>query len=83
VTVSLLALAGFLALLALLAWQVRAPAPHAGSPRVVVLRRIYMTTEIETVTGARAGGGTSVTQSVSSSGPAGTSPAPPATRSSA
>ena len=62
----MLTLAGFLAVLALMAWQLGSGA--SGRPRgTVVVRRIYETRVIETVVGGR--GGSSITQSTSSSGP--------------
>ncbi len=65
-SVILFSLAAFLVVLALLATQLRAH-PLRSTPRqVVVLRRIYRTTVIETAPGR--GSGTSVSQSVSSSG---------------
>ena len=81
VTVALLSVAAFLAVLALLGTQLRGAAAHAPAHRVVVLRRIYRTTIVETVHGG-APGGPSVTQSVSSSGGAMTPTAAPATRTS-
>ena len=79
VTVTLLTVAGFLAILALLASQMRAP-PARPARRVVVVRRVYETRVVETVVGG-AGGGSSVTQSVS--GTPATALAPvPTTRSS-
>jgi hypothetical protein len=79
-TVLTLTLAAFLAVLALLAWQMRsAPVPR---PRpVVVLRRVYETRVVETLIG-RSGGGSSITQSVSSSGSSGPVTAGPTTRAS-
>jgi hypothetical protein len=78
VTVTLLTLAGFLAILALMAWQMRSvPARPPG--RTILLRRVYETHVIETVVGATRGG-SSVTQSVSSN--AASLPAAPVTRSS-
>ncbi|HET8980093.1 MAG TPA: hypothetical protein VFN87_18215 [Solirubrobacteraceae bacterium] len=81
VTVALLSLAVFLTVLALLGAQLRSAAAHAPAHRVVVVRRIYRTTVIETVRGG-APGGPSVTQSVSSSGGAVSGAAAPATRTS-
>jgi hypothetical protein len=72
-TVALLALAGFLAVLALLASQLR-PGGPAHLSRVVVVRRVYMTRVVETVIGRA--GGSSVTQSASSSGSYGPVAAP-------
>ncbi len=79
VTVALLALAGFLAVLALLAWQLRSTAAGPPARPVIVLRKIYETTSIETVPGTGPNG-TSVSQSQSSSG--GSYSAAPTTRSS-
>jgi hypothetical protein len=77
VTVLLLTLASFLAVLALLAWQLRTTTAVRMSPAKVV-RRVYQTTIVETVVGPSHGNGSSVTQSVSSSG----SSSVPATRAS-
>jgi hypothetical protein len=82
-TVALLAVAGFLAVLALLAWQMSWSAANTGVRPAIVLRRVYETTVIETTRGSRSGGGgSSVTQSVSSSGSSSTSSAAPTTRAS-
>jgi len=80
VAVTLFSLAAFLAVLALLAAQSRI---GANPPRqqVIVVRRIYETTVVQTNTGSHANGGTLVTESVSSSGSTAV-PAAPATRSS-
>jgi hypothetical protein len=78
VTVFLITAALFLGVLAFLAFQLSAtvaPAAH----RMVVVRRIYETRVVETIRGG--GSGTSVSQSVSSSG-SGALPAAPVTRSS-
>ena len=80
VTVTLLTLAAFLAIFALLAWQVRS-APAQSRHRVIVLRRVYETRVVETVIGAARGGST-VTQSTSSSAPASSVSAAPTTRAS-
>lgn len=79
VSVMLFSLAAFLAVLAVLVSQlhVQATRPH---PRMMVVRRVYLTTTVETVIGAR-GGGTSVSQS-SSSTPLSGAPAVPTTRTS-
>jgi uncharacterized membrane protein YgcG len=77
VTVALLTLASFLAVLALLAWQLRTSATVGMSPSPVA-RRVYQTTVVETVVGPSQRSGSSVTQSVSSSG----SSSGPATRAS-
>ena len=64
VTVALLAVAGFLAVLALLSWQL-ANAPVSRPPRVALVRRVYQTTVVETIPGAK--GGSTISQSSSSS----------------
>jgi hypothetical protein len=69
----MLSLAAFLVIFAGLAWQMRSVAA-APRRRVVLVRRVYETHVVETLVG-RAGGGSSVTQSVSSSVPA-SSPSP-------
>jgi hypothetical protein len=76
VTVVLVTLASFLAVLALLAWQTRTSATAPLSP--AKMARVYQTTIVETVVGPSQRGGSSVTQSLSSSA---SSPAP-ATRAS-
>lgn len=82
-TVALLAVAGFLAVLALLAWQMSWSAASTGVRPAIVLRRVYQTTVIETIHGSGSGGGgSSVTQSVSSSGSSSPSSAAPTTRTS-
>ncbi len=81
-TVLLLTIAAFLLVVALLATQIRPAAVPAPPRPVVVLRKVYETSVVETVPGAGARG-TSVTRSQSvssSSSPAG--PAPATTRSS-
>jgi hypothetical protein len=65
-SVLLLSLAAFLGILALLAWQLRASPSTATARPVLVVRRVYQTTVVETIRGS--GSGTSVSQSVSSSG---------------
>lgn len=65
-SVILSGLAAFLAVLALLAWQLRSSPSRAAGHRVLVVRRVYQTTVVETIRGS--GSGTSVSQSVSSSG---------------
>ena len=80
ITIYLLSLGAFLAVLALMAWQLRsAPTPPARP--VVVLRRVYETRVVETVVGAAKGSG-GVTQSVSSSGTATPVASAPTTRAS-
>ena len=79
-TVGLLSLAGFLLVLALLAWQLAARSP-AASPRPVLVRRVYRTTVDERVIGAARPGSSSST-SVSRSPGGETVSALPATRTS-
>lgn len=67
-TVVLLTLAGFLAVLALLARQFPGAGAYHGSRPVPVLRKIYRTTVIETIEGSGGPSGTSVSQSVAGSG---------------
>jgi hypothetical protein len=76
----LFGLAGFLAILALLATQVRVTPTQGYTARGVVVRRIYLTKVIESVPGPRAR--TSVSQSVSSSGSSYAPPAPVTTHTS-
>jgi hypothetical protein len=78
ITVAFLTLAAFLAVLAVLAWQVRST-PARRAHRVVVLRRVYETRVVETVPGR---GTSTVSQSVSSSGAASSLSSTPTTRSS-
>lgn len=77
-TVVLFTLAGFLSVLALMAWQLGSGASVKARP-VTAVRRIYETRVVETIAGGA--GGSSVTQSTSSSGSFG-SAAPATTRSS-
>lgn len=79
-TVVIYAVAAFLAVLALLAWQVRA-APIRQARQLVVVRRVYDTRIVETIVG-RPGIGSSTTQSISSSGSSPPLGAAPATRTS-
>jgi hypothetical protein len=81
VTVTLLTVAGFLVILALLAWQMRS-APTHPARRVIVMRRIYETRVVETIVGGSRRGGSSITQSVSSSAPTSSLSTSPVTRSS-
>jgi hypothetical protein len=81
-TVVLFSLAAFLAVLALLAGQLRAASANSGARPVLVLRKVYRTTVVETIAGGSRAGGTSVTQSVSSSGSGATTLAAPTTRTS-
>jgi hypothetical protein len=78
--VMLFTIAAFLVVLALLARQLPT-ANYGGSRPVPVLRKIYRTTVIETIVGGSEPSGTSVSQSVSSSGATGTA-ATPTTRTS-
>lgn len=75
-TVILFATAAFLAVLALLISQLH---PAAAKPRVVVVRRLYQTTVVETILGQRAAA-TSVSRSTSSTGGEATAPLAPTTR---
>lgn len=79
-TVALFALAAFLTVLALLAIQLRAGSAAPTRPRIV-LRRVYETRVVETRVGGT-DGGSSVTQSVSSSGSAAAPASAASTRSS-
>jgi hypothetical protein len=81
VTVVLFSLATFLVVLALLATQLAGATSHRAAP-VLLVRKIYRTTVVETVTGAPGHKGTSVSQSVSSSGASGGTVASPTTRTS-
>lgn len=78
-TVVLISVAAFLSVLALLGTQLRAAASRPRTPRVVLVRRIYRTTVVETIAG---GGGPAVSESVSSSGSTGSVSAVPTTRTS-
>ena len=80
VSSALFATAAFLAVLAVLAWQLKLSA-HASTRSVILLRRVYLTRVIETVRGPSRGA-PAVTQSVSSSGSAPPPSAPPTTASS-
>ena len=79
-TVVLLSVAAFLSVLALLGTQLRAAASSPRAPRVVLVRRIYRTTVVETIAGG--GRGPAVSESVSSSGSTGSVSAVPTTRTS-
>ena len=82
VTVWLFSLTAFLLVLASLATQLPADTDHAKRP-IVVVRKIYETTVVETVAGGSgATTGPSVTQSVSSSGSSQSAAAAPTNRSS-
>jgi hypothetical protein len=76
----LLGLAAFLAILALLAGQVRSTATQGYTARTVLLRRIYVTKVIES--SPAAGHATSVSQSVSSPASSYAAPAPVTTHTS-
>jgi len=79
VTVILISAAVFLVVLAFLASHLQ-PTAKPLAHRMVVVRRIYKTTVVETIRGG--GSGTSVSQSVSSSGSGALPTAPVVTRSS-
>jgi hypothetical protein len=70
----LLTIAAVLSVFALLVWQLPASRPSVASP-IRVLRKVYRTTVVETVRGGGGPSGTSVSQSVQSSG-ASLAPAP-------
>jgi hypothetical protein len=72
-TVVLFTVAGFLAVLAILAHQLPAFGRADRRP-VPVLRKVYLTTVVETIVGS--GGPTSVTRSVSGSSSEASQPAP-------
>lgn len=74
-TVVLFSVAAFMVVLALLAHQLP-PTSYRRSNPVHVLRKIYRTTVVETIAGGSGHVGTSVSQSVSSSGTSGTAAAP-------
>jgi hypothetical protein len=78
----LFSLAAFLIVLALLAIQMRAGASQSAARPVIVLRKIYRTTVVETIAGGSGPTGASVTQSVSSSSTGSTAYAAPTTRTS-
>jgi hypothetical protein len=78
--VILLGLAAVLAVLAILAWQFRATPSRTVTRPVVIVRRVYQTTVVETIRGG--GSRSSVSQSVSSSGSGAVPVAAPTTRSS-
>jgi hypothetical protein len=82
VTVVLFSLATLLVVLSLLATQLAGATSHRAARPVLLVRKIYRTTVVETVTGAIGHGGTSVSQSVSSSGASGGTVATPTTRTS-
>jgi hypothetical protein len=63
-TVALFTVSAFLVVLGVLISQMHTP---PARPKIVVVRRVYRTTVVETVLGQR-GGGTSVSQSSASSG---------------
>ena len=80
-TVGLFSLAAFLLVLAFLAGQLHVIA-SSTPPRVMVVRKVYVTRVIETVKGGSGRGGTSVSQSVSSAGSAQAVYSAPTTRTS-
>lgn len=84
VSVILVSLAAFLVVLALLARQLPSSAATRPAARpVLVIRRVYQTTVVETIRGGSSGSGTSVSQSVSSSGSGSVAAGPVVTRASA
>ena len=80
-TVVLFTMAAFLLVLALLAGQLHVASTAIPRP-AIVMRKIYRTTVVETIAGGGGPSGTSVSQSVSSSGSTGSSYASPTTRTS-
>lgn len=80
ISVMLFGLAAFLVVFALLATQLQAHSALQRARPVLVLRRIHRTTIVETIPGSRLG--TSVSQSVSSSGSSQPVSVVPTTRSS-
>jgi hypothetical protein len=78
----LFTVAAFLAVLALLAHQMTAATAHARPRQVIVQRRIYQTTVVETIPGTGGSSAGSVTQSVSASSSSGSASPAPATRAS-
>jgi hypothetical protein len=76
----LFVLAAFLAVLALLSWQLKLSA-RASTGSVILLRRVYQTRVIETI-GGPSRRAPAVSESVSSSGSAPSPTAPPTTASS-
>ncbi len=82
-TVTLVTIAAFLSVLALLGREVRDAPRHVSAHRVVLIRRVYRTTVRETIVGGQAtAAGPAVTQSVSSSGSASSVASAPTTRTS-
>lgn len=86
-TTAIVAVAAFLAVLVVLALQLRSNPGAVGltkqRPRVVIVRRIYQTTIHERIIGAGGGGGTTIQSSQASvSGPAVASAAPVSTHTS-
>jgi len=84
VTIMLLTVAGFLAVFAILAEQMRAAAPGAPatSPRVVVMRRVYQTTVVDDTMPAGRGGRATVSVSTSGASSVGAGAPAPTTRTS-
>jgi hypothetical protein len=82
VTLALVTIAAFLLVLALLARELEASESPAARRHVVVLRKVYETRYVEARAAGQGAGGTSVTQSESSTGSAAPVPAAPTTRSS-
>jgi hypothetical protein len=81
-TAVLFGVAAFLIVLALLAGQLPADHDQASARRVVVERRIYQTTIVETLPGSGSSSGAAVTQAVSNSTPAQSAAAAPVTHTS-
>lgn len=79
-SVLLFSVAVFLAVLALLAWQLRATPARTAAHPILVVRRVYETKIVETIRGGA--GASSVSQSVSSSGSGAIPVSAPTTRSS-
>jgi hypothetical protein len=66
--VALLSVAAFLLVLSVLAGRVSGTPSHVTARSTVLLRKVYRTTVVETIVSGGPGSGTSVSQSVSSSG---------------
>lgn len=79
-SVILFGVAAILLVLAVLAWQFRAVQYRSATRPVLVVRRVYQTTVVETIRGG--GSGSAVSQSVSSSGSGAIAVPAPTTRSS-
>jgi hypothetical protein len=79
-SVILFGIAAVLVVLAVLAWQLRAVPSRTVARPVLIVRRVYQTTVVKTIRGG--GSGSSVSQSVSSSGSGAVPVLAPTTRSS-